>query len=249
MCGIVGTNFLSNNFDKSIDIIKHRGPENQSSLIYNNNQLGHTRLSIIEKISSLLTKKASVKRKRNPIKVAASVGKIFAKYGMEKFFIWNIGENGELNWEINHAKVRSEEELDGCYAIKTNAPKESFSKEDVVDNYRNLQKIEQAFKNMKTVMLELRPVYHKRDDRIEAHVFLVMLAYYLQWHAKKRLNKLFQQNQNGKTRRWTFKLIVERLKSIRKTQVKLKDIHLEYKITQPDNEQKEILNLLNVNLS
>jgi asparagine synthase (glutamine-hydrolysing) len=48
MCGIVGTNFLSNNFDKSIDIIKHRGPDNQSSLIYNNNQFGHTRLSIID---------------------------------------------------------------------------------------------------------------------------------------------------------------------------------------------------------
>ena len=207
-----------------------------------------TRNSLIEKVKSLLTAKSNVKRKRNAQRVAASVGKIFQKYPVEKFFDWHVEEDGKLNWTVKEEKVAEEEKLDGCYAIKTTVSCKNMSKEEVVGNYRSIQKVEQAFKNMKTVILEIRPVYHKTDRRIEAHIFLVMLAYYLQYHAMQRLKTLFENDGIGSQRRWSFPIIIERLKAIRKTEIKIKDITIKYSVSQPDEEQKTILKLLNVKM-
>lgn len=207
-----------------------------------------TRESMIEKVKSLLQKKASVQKKRDPKKVAASVGRIFEKYKIEKFFTWDVDDKGGFSWELKKDKIAMEEELDGCYVIKSTASHEALNKEDVVLGYQNLQKVEQAFKNMKTVMLELRPVYHKNDDRIEAHIFIVMLSYYLQWHATERLKPLFESDGQGQDRRWTVATIVERLKSIRKVENLINGVVVKSNISEPDAEQTEILNLLNVKL-
>ena len=207
-----------------------------------------TRRKLIEKVKELLTKKATVKRKRNPQKVAASIGRIFEKYKIEKFFNWDVDERGELTWSLKDNVIETEKELDGCYVIKTNADKDIMDKEAVVQSYRNLQKVEQAFRNLKTVMLELRPVYHKSDERIKAHIFLVMLAYYLQWHMMQKLQSLFQEDKKGKERRWTFAGIIERLKSIRKTENLIKGITINSCISTPDQEQKAILDLLGVKI-
>ncbi len=208
-----------------------------------------SRESLIEKVKSLLEKKASVAKKREPQKVAASVGRIFEKYKIEKFFKWTVGERGEFSWSLKQERIDTEKELDGCYVIKTTASLSSMSKEEYVEGYRGLQKVEQAFKNMKTVMLELRPVYHKNDERIEAHIFIVMLAYYLQWHAMERLKPLFASDGCGKNRRWTFETVVERLKSIRKIENLIDGIVVKKSISEPDEEQAEILNLLGVELA
>ena len=101
---------------------------------------------------------------------------------------------------------------------------------------------------MKTVLLELRPVYHKNDDRIEAHIFIVMLAYYLQWHATQRLKPLFDADGEGKDRRWTVETVVKRLKSIRKVDNLINGIVVKNNISEPDEEQTKILKLLNVKL-
>jgi transposase len=205
-----------------------------------------TRNSMIEKVKSQLEKKASVKRKRNLQKVAASVGRIFEKYKIEKFFNWDVDKNGALSWNLKQEKIDADAELDGCYVIKTTADHDAMSKDEFVLGYRNLQKVEQAFKNMKTVMLELRPVYHKNDDRIEAHIFIVMLAYYLQWHAMEKLKPLFEADGQGQDRRWTFETVVERLKSIRKVDNLINGVVVKNNISEPDEEQAKILNLLNV---
>jgi len=99
------------------------------------------------------------------------------------------------------------------------------------------------------VMLELRPVYHKNDERIEAHIFIVMLAYYLQWHAMERLKPLFASDGRGKDRRWTFETVVERLKSIRKIENLIDGVVVKKCVSEPDEEQTEILNLLGVELA
>jgi len=207
-----------------------------------------TRKKLITKVKELLTKKAAVKRKRQANKVSASVGRIFAKYRIEKFFTWDVGEKGELSWGLKYDAIEKEEELDGCYVIKTDASKRAMSKHETVDSYRNLQKVEQAFKNMKTVMLELRPIHHKTDDRIEAHIFIVMLAYYLQWHAVQKLKPLFDADGKGKEQRWTFEGIVDRLKSIRKIENLINGVVVKTNISMPDKEQKKILKLLGVAL-
>ena len=207
-----------------------------------------TRDSMIERVKLQLAKKASVKRKRQANKVSAGVGRIFEKYKIEKFFNWDVDDAGRLSWSLKREKIETEKELDGCYVIKTTASDDIIDKDEFVLGYRSLQKVEQAFRNMKTVLLELRPVYHKNDDRIEAHIFIVMLAYYLQWHATERLKPLFDADGEGQDRRWTVETVVKRLKSIRKVDNLINGIVVKRNISEPDEEQTEILNLLNVKL-
>ena len=101
---------------------------------------------------------------------------------------------------------------------------------------------------MKTVILELRPIHHKLDDRIRAHIFITMLAYYLQWHAMQRVKPLFDADGKGEDRRWSFDIIVKRLKSITKVESTIKGIVIKKSISTPDKEQNEILKLLKVKL-
>jgi len=144
--------------------------------------------------------------------------------------------------------VQAEEALDGCYIIRTDVADQVWSAPQAVDRYRGLAQVERAFRNLKTVALELRPVYHHTDDRIRAHVLICMLAYYLQWHALQRLQPLFDADGNGKDRRWTWPIILERLKSIRTQACRLGPTVLPQVITRPDPEQQRILDLLKVKL-
>jgi transposase len=205
---------------------------------------GETRNSLISKVSELLNKKAAVTRKRDPKDVAVSIGRIFEKYKIGKFFNFELDERGGLTWILKQDKIDSEKELDGAYIIKTTAASKLMNKKEIVIGYRNLQKVEQAFKNMKTILLELRPVYHKNDKRIEAHVFIVMLAYYLQWHAVQRLKPLLEPDKKGKNKRWTFELIIERLCSITSSDYYIKGVKVKTDISVPDQEQNTILELL-----
>jgi transposase len=208
-----------------------------------------TRQKMIEKVTDLLTAKAAVKRKREPQKVCASIGRIFAKYKIEKFFRWNVTENGELTWSLKQDVIEKEQELDGCYVIKTDVQKDVLNKNETVNTYRNLQKVEQAFRNMKTVMLELRPIFHKSDKRIESHIFIVMLSYYLQWHAMQKLKPLFKQDGVGANKRWTFEGVINRLKSICKVESAINGVPVKTSISQRDSEQQQILDLLGVNIA
>ena len=79
--------------------------------------------------------------------------------------------------------------------------------------------VEEAFRSLKTVQLEVRPVYHKTDDRIRSHVFLCTLAYYLQWHLKQRLEPLFAADGAHKDRQWTVRNVIERLAAIRRDKI------------------------------
>ncbi len=202
----------------------------------------------ISKVTEALTKKAAVTIKRKPLDVASSIGGLFTKYKIKKFFEWDIDDRGGLTWKIKNDVIDKEAELDGCYVIKTDVEKEKLKKDEVVDCYRGLQQVEQAFKNMKTVMLELRPIYHKSDERIESHIFIVMLSYYLQWHATQKLKPLFDADNKGQDKRWTFKGVIERLKSIRKTECLINGIPVKTEITKPDQEQAQILKLLDVKI-
>jgi transposase len=207
-----------------------------------------TRNGIMEKVKQALTEKASVKTKRDKLKVAASVGRLFEKRKVEKFFDWTVGDKGELSWSVKEDVITEEEKIDGCYIIRTETPEDTLNKEEVVSCYRDLQKVEQAFKNLKTVLLELRPMYHKKDDRLKSHIFLATLAYYIQWHAMKRLKPLFDTDGKNKDKRWTFQMVIERLKSIRMTESLIDGVVVKKTISQPDEEQQKILDLLQVKL-
>ncbi|WDE97048.1 IS1634 family transposase [Lentisphaera profundi] len=207
-----------------------------------------TRRALIAKIEKELTQKSSVKQKRQRVRVAASVGRLFERCKVEKFFQWDVDDNGKLTWSLNEEKVKQEEKFDGCYIIRTDAPKENIGKDETVLAYRDLQKVEQAFRNLKTVSLELRPMHHKTDERLKSHIFLSTLAYYIQWNATQLLKLLFDEDGKYKEKRWTFQHVVERLKSIRITENLIDGVVVKKEVSQPDEEQQKILNLLGVKL-
>ena len=241
-------------FDQNniIEILDSENVGMRYMLCKNDNEMAKsraTRKNMIKKVSLQLDQKAAVKQKRDPLKVAASVGRIFERCKIGKFFDWQIGERGAFSWSLKEDVIEQEKELDGCYVIKTNAKQDTINKESTVTGYRNLQKVEQAFKNMKTVLLELRPIYHKTDKRVEAHIFIVMLAYYLQWHAMQRLKPLFDNDGTGKDREWTFETVVERLKHICKVECLIDDVAIKTNISKPQKDQQCILDLLKVKLT
>jgi len=207
-----------------------------------------TRKGMIKTVTEKLSEKAKVKRKRDKSKTSASIGRIFEKYKIEKLYNWEVDDDGKLSWSLKKDVVESEAKLDGCYIIRTETSAEKLSKEDAVLGYRSLQKVEQAFKNMKTVALELRPIYHKTDDRLRAHIFLVMLAYYLQWHALQRLQSLFDSDEKNDKKRWDFHTVITRLQSIRKIEKIINGVVVKHTTSRPDEEQLEILKLLQINI-
>ena len=207
-----------------------------------------TRNALIESVKKALQEKAQVKKKRDRLKVAASVGRLFERKKVAKFFSWDVDERGGLTWCLNKDVIRREEQLDGCYAIRTAVANDIMNEQEVVGCYRGLQQVEQAFKNMKTVVLEMRPMYHKTDDRLTAHIFIVALAYYLQWHAMQRLQPLFKADGTHKNKRWDFQVVIERLKSIRMSDCMIDGVVVKRALSVPDAEQKEILRLMGVKL-
>jgi len=205
---------------------------------------GQTRKDLIKKVEEALCK---IPKKLSNQKKSAAVGKIWKTYKMEKFFNWTV-ENEVLTFSLKVDKIAEEEALDGCYIIRTDVPEVTLSSEEVVKTYKKLAYVEKAFRIIKTTMLEIRPVHHHLDNRIKAHIFLCMLAYYIQWHMAESLDPLFKTDGKREKRRYNFSIIFERLKSLRIGKVKIGTVEIEGVKTQPDPEQLKILDLLKVAL-
>jgi hypothetical protein len=130
-----------------------------------------TRAALLGRTTEALNRIASAKRRAKVEKISAQVGKVLQKYKMGKFVTWSV-EDGRLVWRLDHEAVQAEEVFDGCYVVYTDLPAERMTKEEGVASYKKLSLVEEAFRNLKTVWLEVRPVYHKTDDRIRSHVFI-----------------------------------------------------------------------------
>lgn len=201
-----------------------------------------TRQRLLDRTRQALDKIVGRKKKGSTQKLSAQVGKILARYKMGKFVTWKI-QDGRLQWHFEQAHIEQEKLFDGCYVISATVPKEQLNQNEVVKAYKSLSRVEQAFRNLKTVSLEIRPVYHKKDERIRSHVFLCVLAYYVQWHMQQRLQPLFEADGEGKNRQWTIENVIERLMGIRKQRVKVAEVEFD-QVTQADPEQQKILDLL-----
>ena len=205
-----------------------------------------TREALIGKTREGLERLARSRKKRTAEQWGAAVGVVLARYKVGKFFVWSIHQ-GKLVWQLDSQRVALEESLDGCYVVRTDVPASMLDKNQAVTSYRRLAEVERGFRQIKTVSLEIRPTYHQLDRRIEGHVFVCLLAYYLQWHMQQRLAPLFAQDGQGKDRRWTFGHVLERLKAIRQETVQIDQAEISLKTT-PDAEQQQILDLLGVSL-
>jgi transposase len=166
-----------------------------------------TRGELIRKTEEELEKIAVTKKKVDDKTRAA---RVFYKYKTEKYFSWGI-EGMKIVYSRKEGVIASEEKYDGLYVIRSNVPGDEMDICEVVASYKALMNIEQAFRSMKTVQLEIRPIFHRTDDRIRAHVFLCMLSYYLLWHLNKALAQ-FYEAKPGYTRGH----VIEVMKSLQK---------------------------------
>jgi transposase len=134
--------------------------------------------------------KAQVDRKRDPLrsqdKIGEAVGGVIHKYKMAKHFDRVITDDS-FTYARKDAEIAAESALDGIYVVRTSLLKEAAREDEVVGAYKSLSQVERAFRTLKTVDLEIRPVYHWLDERVRAHVFLCMLTYYVEWHMRRRL--------------------------------------------------------------
>lgn len=114
-------------------------------------------------------------------KIGVRYGKASGKYKVGKHFIWKIDDNA-FTFEIDEKNVAAEAALDGIYVIRTSIAKEELTAEEAVLGYKKLAEAETAFHTLKGVDLHVRPIRHRLESRVKAHIFLSMLAYYVQWH-------------------------------------------------------------------
>jgi hypothetical protein len=114
-------------------------------------------------------------------KIGVRVGKVIGKYKMAKHFDLDI-QDAALAFSVNEKRVVAEAALDGIYVIRTSAAEAEMSAQAAVLNYKRLAEVERAFRTLKGVDLKVRPIRHRLESRVKAHIFLSMLAYYVQWH-------------------------------------------------------------------
>lgn len=126
------------------------------------------------------------RRLKGKDKIAMRVGKVVNKYKMAKHFHVSIRED-DCSYQRKEACVAKEAALDGIYVIRTSIASEVMSSSRTVEAYKDLSHVERAFRSYKSIDLKVRPIHHRREDRVRAHVFLCMLAYYVEWHMRRAL--------------------------------------------------------------
>jgi hypothetical protein len=159
--------------------------------------------------------KLTVERKRAPLRgkaeIGLAVGAVLDKHKMAKHFEVTIGD-ASLAFRRTPDSIARETRLDGIYVVRTSVPGEAMAAAETVQAYKDLARVERAFRCLKTVDLEIRPVRHWMADRVRAHVFLCMLAYHVEWQMRQALAPLLFHDTDIPAAR------AERASPVRKTE-------------------------------
>ena len=126
--------------------------------------------------------------------IGLRVGRIINKYKVAKHFKLEI-ETERLTYRVRRDSVAAEVALDGIYIVRTSVSEDVFSAEDTVRNYKRLTRVEKSFRSMKTVDLMVRPIFHHTEERVRTHIFLCMLAYYVEWNLRRAWASLLFANE------------------------------------------------------
>jgi hypothetical protein len=121
--------------------------------------------------------------------IGVRVGKVINQYKVAKHFELTIGE-AAFSFRRKPESIAAEAALDGLYIIRTSVPAEQMEAADCVRNYKRLSNVERAFRSLKTIDLKVRPIHHRLAERVRAHIFLCMLAYYVEWHMREAWREL-----------------------------------------------------------
>ena len=152
----------------------------------------HKRQSLLDATAKELERVRAMVEKgklKKPEAIGVRTGKVVNKYKVAKHFKLDIEEE-RFSYSVNQESVSEEAKLDGIYVVRTSLKKEHISAEDAVRNYKKLSQVERAFRSFKTIDLKVRPIHHRDEDRVRAHIFLCMLSYYVEWHMHEALRPL-----------------------------------------------------------
>jgi len=135
---------------------------------------------------------SAARRKAKPMtdgELGEKIGRRIERHKMAKHFVIEI-RDGNFTFGRNEESIAREQALDGIYVIRTSEPKDRLSAADAVRAYKSLGNVEKSFRTFKGVDILVRPIYHRGTDRVKAHIFLCMLAYYVEWHMRRSLSTL-----------------------------------------------------------
>jgi transposase len=157
------------------------------------------RRELLEATERELGKLAGVVARRKKKRMASSeigikAGKVLGRYKVGKHFTLKIGE-GTFEWARREETIEREARLDGFYVIRTSESRERLSSADTVRTYKSLSQVERAFRCLKGIDLLVRPIRHRSEDRVPAHIFLCMLAYYVEWHMRQALAPILFEDE------------------------------------------------------
>ena len=134
-----------------------------------------------------------VRRKRKPLRgreaINRRVGREADRRKMAKHFTIEV-EEADLRWSRREESIAEEARLDGIYIVRTSLSAEELGADEAVAAYKSLARVERAFRSLKTTQLQVRPMYVYSEEHVRGHVFLCMLAYYVEWHLRQKLAPL-----------------------------------------------------------
>jgi hypothetical protein len=141
-------------------------------------------LAATDKLLAAIAARVSAGTLRGAGKIGEAVGTVIGKYKMGKHFHRDITDT-TFTYRRDQARINAEAALDGIYVLRTSVPADTLDPAAVVQSYKNLANVERDFRIIKTDDLDLRPIHHRLDDRVKAHVLICLLACYLIWHLRK----------------------------------------------------------------
>jgi transposase len=195
--GLVGGGYLQMSLFDERDMAAVTSPEfpGERLIVCRNPELARERARKREDLIAATERNlakiaAAVARKIQPLRGAAeigmAVGAVLDKHKMAKHFELTIADD-RFVFARKREQIAQEAALDGLYAVRTSLPEDTLADAAAVKTYKSLSMVERAFRCLKTVDLHVRPIHHWLEDRVRAHVFLCMLAYYVEWHMRARL--------------------------------------------------------------
>jgi transposase len=166
-----------------------------------------TRQELLEATEKALTRIAADVQRRTHTPLTADaigvkVGKVLNRFKVAKHFVLDI-HDGHFTFTRDAERIAREARLDGIYVVRTSEAAEDLSRDDTVRAYKSLGQVEQAFRCLKNLDLRIRPIHHRTEDHVKAHIFLCMLAYYVEWHMRHALAPILFQDEELDDARWT----------------------------------------------
>jgi len=176
-------------------LVACRNPELAKARAHKRKALLDATMAELEKVKRMVARG----RLRGKAAIGVRVGRVVNKYKVAKHIDLDIRDDA-FEALINEERVAAEAALDGIYVLRTRLPAERLSADNTVRSYKLLANVERAFRSLKTVDLEVRPIHHRLEDRVRAHIFLCMLAQYVRWHMQEAWRPLLFCDEDQKAK-------------------------------------------------